>query len=290
MNILVLTTLYHPAPDVAEHLASYADDVDAILLWDNTPGGCRLNLPTAVRAKVVRFRRGANVGIGPALNEAVRLLHEQGFSHLLTMDQDSAFAPGTFRAFKEQAERLADSRPVVYVPRVNRPAEDVAATDTSGFILSGSLFPRSTLEAVGGFEERLVIDGIDVDYACRLHRAGGHVMQVAQGSLCHELGYPLSRRILWWRPVSLNYSPLRVYYIARAFLYLQRTYPEQTDRRLVRKLVWMRPLYILLMERQKPAKLLAWVLGVWHGLRGQLERDAYRERMNPPGGMACTHL
>ena len=96
----------------------------------------------------------------------------------------------------------------------------------------------------------------------------------------HELGYPLTKRFLCWHPVSLNYSPLRVYYIARAFLYLQRAYPEYVDRRLVRKLVWMRPFYIVLMERQKGSKLLAWFRGVCHGLCGRLERDAYRNQMN----------
>lgn len=281
MNILAVTTLYYPAPAVADNLATYASDVDALLLWDNTPGGSDLTLPEDVRQKVIRIRKGPNAGIGPALNEAVRLCREQGFTHLLTMDQDSAFAAGSFPAYKAQAAAGTDRRPVVYIPRVNRPAEQAAPAEAPGFILSGSLFPRHTLDRVGLFEERLVIDGIDVEYGYRLLRAGGHIVQIAQGSLRHALGYPLSRRILWWKPVSLNYSPLRVYYIARAFLYLQRAYPEYVNRRLVRKLVWMRPLYILLMERQKGAKLRAWILGVCHGWRGHLERDAYAKRMNP---------
>ncbi|MCL1616564.1 glycosyltransferase family 2 protein [Bacteroides sp. ET71] len=281
MRILALITLFHPSPEVADNMASYASGADALFLWDNTPGGAVLSLPVEAEKKVIRYRRGANVGIGKALNEAVCLLEEGGFTHLLTMDQDSAFVPSTFEAYKRQVAGWQDKRPVVFVPRVNvsrKTTEDWV--ETQGFIVSGSIFPRFTLSEVGAFEERLVIDGIDVEYGYRLRRAEGHVVQVSAGELKHELGYPLTKRFLCWHPVSLNYSPLRVYYIARAFLYLQRAYPEYVDRRLVRKLVWMRPFYIVLMERQKGPKLLAWFQGVCHGLGGRLERDAYRERMN----------
>ena len=281
MKLLAITTLYYPAPEVAANISTYALEVDALFLWDNTPGGSALALDPETGQKVVRWRRGGNVGIGQALNEAARLFLAGGFTHLLVMDQDSAFASGSFCAYKKCIAARAESCPVVYVPRVNRPAEDVPAVRTNSFILSGSVFPRQTLDRVGLFEERFVIDAIDVEYGYRLRRSGGSIVQVAQGSLRHELGYPLSRRFLWWRPVSLNYSPLRVYYIARNFLCLQRAYPDCIDRRLVRQLVWKRPLYILLMERQKAAKLRAWLLGVCHGLGGRLDRDSFRKCLNP---------
>ena len=284
MKLLALVTLYHPSPGAEERLATYAPHADALLLWDNTPGGSCLSLPEAVRRKLLRWRKGPNTGIGQALNEALREAEAGGYTHLLTMDQDSAFAEGSFLTYMNAMEQASDSfpAPCVYVPAINRPAADEPPCRTSGFIISGTVFPVETLRRVGRFNEKLVIDALDVDYACRLHEAGGTVVCIAQGSLRHELGYPLSRRILCWHPVSLNYSPLRVYYIARNFLFLQKKYPGHIDQRLVRKLVWMRPLYILLMERDKAEKLRAWLAGVRHGLRGDLARDAYFERMMNP--------
>lgn len=284
MKLLALVTLYHPSPGVEERLATYAPHADALLIWDNTPGGSCLSLPEAVRRKLLRWRKGPNTGIGQALNEALREAEAGGYTHLLTMDQDSAFAEGSFPTYMNAMEQASDSfpAPCVYVPAINRPAADEPSCRTSGFIISGTVFPVETLRRVGRFNEKLVIDALDVDYGCRLHEAGGAVVRIAQGSLRHELGYPLSRRILCWHPVSLNYSPLRVYYIARNFLFLQKKYPGHIDRRLMRKLVWMRPLYILLMERSKAEKLRAWLAGVRHGLRGDLERDAYFERMKNP--------
>ena len=146
MRILALITLFHPSPEVADNMASYASGADALFLWDNTPGGAVLSLPVEAEKKVIRYRRGANVGIGKALNEAVRLLEEGGFTHLLTMDQDSAFVPSTFEAYKRQVAGWQDKRPVVFVPRVNvsrKTTEDWV--ETQGFIVSGSIFPRFTL-------------------------------------------------------------------------------------------------------------------------------------------------
>ena len=80
---------------------------------------------------------------------------------------------------------------MVFVPRVNvsrKTTEDWV--ETQGFIVSGSIFPRFTLSEVGAFEERLVIDGIDVEYGYRLRRAGGHVVQVSAGELKLTLPVP----------------------------------------------------------------------------------------------------
>ena len=51
-------------------------------------------------------------------------------------------------------------------------------------------------------------------------------MLVPAANLKHELGHPLRKQILIWHPMSLNYSPVRTYYIARNFLYLNKQYAE----------------------------------------------------------------
>ena len=73
MKLLALVTLYHPSPGVEQRMATYAPHADALLLWDNTPGGSPLMQPEAVHRKVLSWRKGPNMGIGQALNEALRL-------------------------------------------------------------------------------------------------------------------------------------------------------------------------------------------------------------------------
>lgn len=270
MKTLAVVTLYHPSPQVGGNMASYADLVDGLYVWNNTPPGSPDPvLPDVVQSKVVCYRRGKNVGIGKPLNEAARMAMAEGYTHLLTMDQDSRFIPDSFRAYLEHARRLGEEeeKPVVYVPLVNRlpSAEDPCVVDS--FITSGTLFPVDTLRTVGLFCEKLVIDGIDLEYAFRLRAMGGRIVRLSQGSLQHALGYPLRKKFLWWMPVSLNYPPMRVYYIARNFLYLKKQYPLYVNPSTLRKLVWQRPFYILFMEKQKAAKLGAWIRGVADGWR-----------------------
>ena len=270
MRTLAVVTLYHPSPQVGENIASYATGVDGLFIWNNTPPGSpEPALPDVVQAKVVRYRRGENVGIGQPLDEAARMAMEEGYTHLLTMDQDSRFIPDSFRAYLEEAVRLdaEEDKPVVYVPLVNRLPFDGSPQVVDSFITSGTLFPVGTLRAVGPFCAKLVIDGIDLEYSFRLRAMEGQIMRLPQGSLQHALGYPLRKRFLWWMPVSLNYPPARVYYIARNFLYLKKQYPQYVNPSTVRKLVWQRPFYILFIEKRKVAKLRAWVRGVADGWR-----------------------
>ncbi len=280
MKLLAVVTLFHPPGTFIDNLLSYAPHVDGLMLWDNTPQGSPLaTLPEALKAKTVHSRQGKNVGIGPALNAAATLAMEGGYTHLLTMDQDSCFAPGSFAAYRQAIdanERAEAGRHYAYVPLINSPARpQEELKEVQGFIVSGTIFPVETLRLCGLFKAEFVIDTIDTEYTLRIHRHGGRIMQVPHGSLRHELGQPLSRKILCFRPTSLNYSPMRTYYITRNLLYLSRTCPDFHRRDLLWKLVWERPLYILLIEPQKLDKLQAWLRGTAQGLRKRLGPDPY---------------
>lgn len=282
MKLYALVTLFCPAPDVPANLLSYAGGVDGFILWDNTPGGSHIDWPAAVAEKIVDLREGPNVGIGPALNHAVDVCTAHpDVTHLLTMDQDSRFAPGTFAAYRRAV--CADTTPDAgaYVPLINRPVAtgNAGARSVEGFIVSGTIFPMATFGRVGRFEERFVIDMIDVDFAIRLRRAGLVILQEPSASLIHSLGTPLRGSFLGFHPVTLNYSPLRTYYITRNLIYLSRTVPDFGRRDLLRQLVWKRPFYILLMERRKGAKLLAWMRGLVQGWCRRLSPDRYAAQL-----------
>lgn len=280
MRLLGIVTLYHPQRFV-ENLSSYVEGLDGLYIWDNTPeGDTSFSLPAAMESKVVHVRRGANVGIGQALNAAATYALHHGYTHLLTMDQDSCFRGNSFLDYIHRIEEDVDPTHMAYVPLINRSSEEEEMKEVSGMIVSGTIFPTTTFRDAGLFNEAFVIDAIDTEYALRIHRQGGKIMQVAVGRLQHELGQPLRKRFLCWHPVSLNYSPLRTYYIARNFLYLSKKYPEFHRPELLWKLVWERPFYILCLETRKRKKLKALLIGIWQGLRGDLAHDRYFHQLN----------
>ena len=301
MKLLGVITLYHPSPRVAENLSSYVEGLDGLFVWDNTPtdAASSFTLPQAIAEKVVYTRQGDNVGIAQALNAAATYAEANGYTHLLTMDQDSDFQAGSFRRYRHAVEADSDASHMAYVPCINKTVEadnkaeeerteenrptngPAEMEEVSGLIISGTIFPVETLRTVGHFLEALVIDAVDTEYALRIRRAQGRIMRIPSTVLHHELGYSLRKRFLCWHPVSLNYSPLRTYYIARNFLYLRRHYPEFRRPDLLWQLVWKRPFYILFLEEQKQAKLAALCRGIWQGLRGNLANDLYFHQLNP---------
>ena len=148
-------------------------------------------------------------------------------------------------------------------------------------IISGSIFPLKTIQKVGLYLDKFVMDAIDTEYFLRIRRHTGKVMLVPAANLKHELGHPLRKQILIWHPMSLNYSPVRTYYIARNFLYLNKQYAEFKRPELLWKLIWERPFYILFMKENKWEKLKALARGIWQGWRKDLNHDCYFKKLNP---------
>lgn len=99
MKLLALVTLYYPPAHITDNLLTYAEDVDGLFVWDNTPGGSNYQFPESISHKIVRLRQGENTGIGKALNAAAMFALDNGYTYLLTMDQDSAFTASTFKDY-----------------------------------------------------------------------------------------------------------------------------------------------------------------------------------------------
>ena len=82
MRLLAVVVLYHPGKDLAGNINSYLSQADRLLLWDNTPGGGREQLPLSgvTHPERLEYRGcGRNVGIGTALNDAIASMHCSGW-------------------------------------------------------------------------------------------------------------------------------------------------------------------------------------------------------------------
>lgn len=58
MKLLALVTLYYPPAHITDNLLTYAEDVDGLFVWDNTPGGSNYQFPESISHKIVRFAKG----------------------------------------------------------------------------------------------------------------------------------------------------------------------------------------------------------------------------------------
>jgi rhamnosyltransferase len=173
---------------------------------------------------VVRHPR--NAGIARGLNEGLAFAREQGASWLLTVDQDSSLPAG----YVEALLTSAPTEPGLWSdPSALRPGVIGAGIigDASGDLgyptrseqgfsvteevfQTGSLWSVAALTEVGGFDERLGIDGVDSGACLALRKAGYSVIVAPEVRLAHTLGTQArSVRILGREVVSTGHSPER---------------------------------------------------------------------------------
>lgn len=182
---------------------------------------------------------GSNLGIAAAHNIGIQHAREQGFSHVLLMDQDSVPEPGMVETLWIQAEKHTCSAAIGprYVdPRQDNPppflqikglklvrhtcSDSTEALPVDYLISSGSLIPISTLDTVGGMREDLFIDYVDIEWGLRAKQMGFQSYGVCDARMLHSLG---ENPVKFFKRSIPIHSPLRHYYHFRNAILLYRS-------------------------------------------------------------------
>src|SRR5688500_10239512 len=105
MKVAAVVILYFPEQNVIENIMSYSPYVDMIYAIDNTEKDNE-SFETKLRsiANCIYLHDNENKGIAARLNEACALARKQGFTWLLTMDQDSYFSGDIFVMYLKYAK------------------------------------------------------------------------------------------------------------------------------------------------------------------------------------------
>lgn len=287
--VVAIVVTYHPDLDLlGAQLTRLAPQVTDVVLVDNG-SLCDLIAWNAQRipAAAAVIALGENRGIAAAHNAGIQWARNRRAEFVLLMDQDSIPAP-------EMVERLASalsaqSSPAAVGPRYLDERQDnpppfiriqgltlercACATDDSVIpvdylISSGCLIPMSVLDAVGGMQDDLFIDYVDIEWGLRARHHGFQSYGVCGAHMQHSLGdQPIK---FLGKNIPLH-SPLRHYYHFRnaVFLYKEQWVP------LNWKLVdgWrlcLKYVFYALFAKPRLAHLRMMSLGVWHGLRGKV--------------------
>jgi rhamnosyltransferase len=231
LRAAAVITAYRPDSSLPEAVRSVLGQVQHVVVVDDgsASGDEVLRDCEALGATVLRHE--ANRGIGAALNTGIGAARrgDHALTHVLTMDQDSTlpggFVEGLVRA--EQAAARSGVRVGMTSPGDITTVRRRRSTGGADFlrggepIQSGLLLPVATLDAVGDFDESLVIDGVDTDYWLRARDAGLDAVVAPGLSLTHRLGQPVvlasGRRL----PFVVA-SPFRYYYQWRNLVVLVR--------------------------------------------------------------------
>lgn len=175
-----------------------------ILLYDNTPNP---DAPAGLPQKVIYEAAERNDGIAGAYNFALRQAVREGFTWMLTLDQDTQLPPEFLVRMHPMAERLSDVHEVgAIVPHLAHAGRQLSPVrirpwgveylprESAGFVRgeihafnSGSLFRVRALRQIGGFDPYFWLDYQDANIFRQLHQCGRRVYIAENLQVEHDL-------------------------------------------------------------------------------------------------------
>lgn len=242
MLVAVIVTFFPDLTKLHRLILAIKEDVDHVVIVDN---GSSVDLVGWVNSDVLVDNvfvivNGGNYGIAKAQNTGVDAAIELGAEFVILFDQDSFPRRGMIACLKDAAYNLISSGAKVaaigprYVDqRQNNPEPFVRIEGLSlirlrcasgdsvirvdYLIASGSLIPVSTLKRVGGMDESLFIDYVDIEWGLRAKKSGYLSYGVCSAIMQHDLGDDPVKFLGRLIPM---HSPLRHYYHFRNAVYI----------------------------------------------------------------------
>lgn len=245
--------------------------------------------------EVVFVALGENHGIARAQNAGIEKARVCHSNYVLLLDQDSIPAADMVSTLLAAAEariaagiklacvgpRYKDARqdnppPFIRVNGFRLERQTCAAPDSivavDYLIASGSLIPLTTLDVVGGMQDELFIDYVDIEWGLRAQQKGYSSFGVCAAHMQHDLGdNPVRFR---GRNIPVH-SPLRHYYHFRNAVWLYRqpwlrfNWKVVDASRLLRKFVFYS---LFTVPRLRHAKMMT--IGIAHGLFGVMGKKS----------------
>ena len=267
MKLAAITLAYNSnLNELCRNVASYADGVDLLILWDNSEHPLDLNRIHEKFPQVMIHQDGINHGLPKAYNWAIDYARSNGYTHLMTMDQDSCFEG--FDNYRQHVEEK--QHPGICSCAINRDqlmAEEWTPINDSA--QSGSIFPLAMIDEIGPFRDDLFISMVDAEMCLRAQEHGYRTIQYNGSNLIHQVGSQRKVSFLRHRVYVSDYNTLRHYYDSRNRILIWYEFPYDISTRgkikhLMGRLKVM--IKIVLFETNKAAKICAIISGTWYGL------------------------
>ena len=129
MRILAIVITYYPEKELMEkNVSAFIDDVNKVLIWENTPESDKLKYRFIEHEKVEYCGDGIN-SISHGLNYGWHYANNGGYDYLLTMDQDSILI--NFAAMKEYVKSHIYER-IIIGPSLNMGSRRLRSAAVSG--------------------------------------------------------------------------------------------------------------------------------------------------------------
>lgn len=227
IKICAIVSSYFPdLNELEKNISSYLPWVDKLIIWENTPGKeSKINVLTEkLNSEKIEVRTtGQNEFLAKPFNICIQWAKEAGFTHILTMDQDSRFENGHFEKYVNKIIEYNDENVAVFAPNAQNFELHPESIERDFVITSGTISPLKIFDKVGLFNEDLLIYHIDNEMCIRARAKGFKIIAFTNICLVHNEGYKRRMKIGF---VLNNYSAQSTYYIIRNTILLWKLQPN----------------------------------------------------------------
>ncbi len=226
VKIGCIVVLYNPDEAVVNRIAGYPENIDCIVLVDNSDTNNAMMFSRVLSEKVKYVPLFENTGIAHAMNEGIRCICDKT-EYIITMDQDSSLNKQIIDTYRDYIRKHPD-KVFALTPKYHTDRRYSEATSGEKEILlsmqSGTLFSNKLFSMIGLFNEALFLDVVDWEYFLRMHKHGYSLIRCNSALLDHQPAETREGRLLF---ITLKYgiaSPVRYYYQARNLLWVAKKY------------------------------------------------------------------
>lgn len=256
-----------------QNIKSIIKQVDRVVIIDNASGNVEEVKKIVEKYNISIFENKINVGIASALNQIMKYFDSINYEWVLTLDQDTICPKNLI---DELTKYLDDNVGIVspnYYDRgiFNNYKKKEIFELMQWTITSASLTNIKIWKIIGGFDENLFIDGVDIDFGIRLNKNGYKVIKVNSVEISHKIGNSTDFHFLGLHFIVHNHNAVRKYYIARNTIIIAK---KNSSKKIVIKpyfQVIKQMVYVLFFESQKKIKIKAI-------FRGFLEAKRFRRQ------------
>jgi len=269
----IVTSYYPNLEELEQNIRSYLSDVDKLIIWENTPKNeSRINeLVKKLNNEKIEVRTtGRNEYLAKPFNICIEWAKQNGYTHILTMDQDSCFAKYEFGAYKEKVAALSkDESIAIFAPTTNKTDQkepDIIYINKGSVYTSGAIYRREMFDKIGGFREDFAIYCLDPEICIRARKNNYKVIKFPQIYMKHTEGYRTKKLGL----TINNYSAQSTYFYIRNNILFWKIYPTDFQLSVKFNFIKYHVIYRIAkigFEKNRTAKLKAIFLGILHGIK-----------------------
>lgn len=279
MKDICVASIISYNPDIhrlLDNITAICNQVSHVIVVDNGSDNY-----DEIESKLLRFDNvilhssPTNKGIAWALNQCFELASSHNAKWVLTLDQDSVCPTDMIAKYNTYLTKIGKHTSSDKIDRIGILCPTIVDRNVGTIeggtshsqrirkcITSGALTSFNAWEAVGGFDEKMFIDGVDFEFCDRLNKNDFYIVRVANLELLHELGQMTTRRFLFFKVNVKNHSALRKYYITRNRLYVARKHRHPFSIAKAYLSITKALFIVLLFESDKIAKCKAILKGI----------------------------